>query len=37
MTICDFPSIASQSLPNALTPKNIKSWWQVFGERNMVV
>jgi hypothetical protein len=26
MTICDFPSIASQSLPNALTPKNIKSW-----------
>jgi hypothetical protein len=34
MTDCDIPSIASHSLPNALTPKNIV--W-IFCGRNMVV
>jgi hypothetical protein len=31
MTIYDIPSIASQSLPNALTPKNMKSGFLVTG------
>jgi hypothetical protein len=31
MTIYDIPFIVSQSLPNALTPKNIKSGFLVTG------
>jgi hypothetical protein len=34
MTIYNISSIVNQSLPNALTPKDIKSW--IVGNKNMV-